>query len=508
MSKSKRRILILEFFQETNTFNPLKAGIDFFEAKRVAEGNELYNIVKKLPGALHGIIDAVEEAGDEIIPGISLYSGSSGIVQDDVFDLMLQKSAYYLEAAKPLDGVFFSLHGATVTESHPDASGDLIEFVRSKVGPDVVITSSFDLHANITDKVLRNADAVAAYQSYPHVDFYETGYRSASLGLRILDRKPTYTASVIMPVLVPPSGYSSLRSPFKEVIDLGKKLVNEGELLDFSVTAVQPWMDIEVIGSDAIAVAETPEKAKQCADLLANAFFDVKEGCEPEMMSVDEIIDLAEREDTPKPVILADAADSPNGGAVGDSVMEALRLMERDSSLSMAMFVKDPEAVKLAFETGIGNSAVFSIGGKFTPGAEGPLIAEGRVRTLSDGEFRQEGPAGKGFRCRVGKAAVISVGNIDIMVCEKPTASGDPQILRHFGIEPTLYDIVVVKANTSFIIPYSRFAKTLCFADTDGAGAPNLKRLSFKKLPKNFYPFDLVPGYRPEGAKIRREHRQ
>ena len=504
MGENKKRILLLEFFQETNTFNPLPAGIDVFEAKRVAEGKALYDIVKALPGAMHGIIDAVEEAGGEIIPGVSLYAGSAGVVRDEVFDLMLRKTAHYLETAKPYDGVFLSLHGATVTETHPDAAGDLIEYVRKAVGPDVVITSSFDLHANITDKVLKNADAVSAYQSYPHVDFYETGYRSASLGLRILDKKPTYTASVIMPVLIPPSGYSSLRTPFKEVIDLGKQLVKDGKLLDFSVTAVQPWMDIEAIGSDAIAVAETPEDAKKYADLLANAFFDVKDGCWPDMMTVDEIIDLAEKEDTPKPVILADAADSPNGGAVGDSVTEALRLQERGSKLRAAIFVKDPEAVKQAFEVGVGNSAVFTIGGKFTPGAEGPLVGEGRVRTLSDGEFRQEGPAGKGFHCRVGKAAVISIGNIDVMVCEKPTASGDPQIFRHFGIEPTLYDLVVVKANTSFIVPYGKFAKVLCFADTPGAGAPNLRRLTFRNLPKNIYPFDLDPAYRPEKAKIRR----
>ena len=504
MGESKKRILILEFFQETNTFNPLPAGLEVFQAKRVAEGKELYDTVKALPGAMHGIIDAVEEAGGEIIPGLSLYAGSSGVVKDEVFDLMIRKTDRYLETAKPLDGVFFSLHGATVTESHPDACGDLIEHVRKAVGPDTVVTASFDLHANITDKILKNADAVSAYQSYPHVDFYETGRRSAELGLRILNQKPTHTASVIMPVLIPPSGFSSLRSPFKEVIERGKELVKTGALLDFSVTAVQPWLDIPVIGSDAIAVAENEEAAKKYANELAKLFFDVKDGCWPEMMSVDEIIDLAEREDTPKPVVLADAADSPNGGAVGDSVTEALRLFERGSRLRAGLFVRDEETVKKAFEVGVGNTAFFEIGGKLTPGVEGPLRAEGRVRSLSDGEFRQEGPAGKGFFCRVGKAAVISVGNMDIMVCEHPTASGDPQILRHFGIEPTLLDLVVVKANTSFLVPYGKFAGTICFADTPGAGAPNLRRLKFEKLPKNFYPFDLDPAYQPEDAKIRR----
>ncbi|MBR5738683.1 MAG: M81 family metallopeptidase [Lachnospiraceae bacterium] len=502
--KSKARILVLEFSQESNTFNPIPAGIETFRADRVNEGKTLYDAVKKLRNALHGIIDAVEAAGGEVIMGPSISAGSSGVVTDEVFDLMRRKTEQYFTAEGPFDGVFFSMHGATVAESHHDACGDLLEFARSLAGPGTVLTASFDLHANLTDKVLSNADAVSTYQTYPHLDFYETGRRSAELGLRILAGKPTYTASVLMPLLIPPSGYTSLKSPFKEVIDYGKDLIQNGVLLDFSVTAVQPWLDIEKIASAAVAVADNEETAKHCAEELAKRFFKVKDECWPVMMSVDEIIDLAEKEDTPKPVVLADAADSPNGGAVGDSVTEALRIYERGSAIRAGLFVKDPEAVKQAFEVGVGNRAVFEIGGKFTPGADGPLRAEGLVKTLSDGEFMMEGPAGRGAVRWVGKAAVIRIGNMDIMVCERPVSSGDPQLFRHFGIEPTLLDLIVVKANTSFLVPYGKFAGTICYADTPGAGAPNLRRLVFKNLPKNFYPFDLDPEYRPEAARIRR----
>ena len=132
----------------------------------------------------------------------------------------------------------------------------------------------------------------------------------------------------------------------------------------------------------------------------------------------------------------------------------------------------------------------------------GPLKAVGRVSSLHDGSFRQEGPAGRGFPCNVGMSAVISFGNIDIMVCEEPGASGDPQILRHFGIEPKLYDLIVVKANTSFKVPYSAFADDFCYADTPGAGASNLEYFDWKNLPKGFYPFDLPEDYELKKARI------
>ena len=84
---------------------------------------------------------------------------------------------------------------------------------------------------------------------------------------------------------------------------------------------------------------------------------------------------------------------------------------------------------------------------------------------------------------------MIRFGNLDILVCRAGASSGDPQLLRHFGIEPTLCDLVVVKANTSFLEPYSRFTDLIYYADTPGAGASNLKLLSWEKIPQNMYPF-------------------
>jgi microcystin degradation protein MlrC len=151
---------------------------------------------------------------------------------------------------------------------------------------------------------------------------------------------------------------------------------------------------------------------------------------------------------------------------------------------------------------GVGNTAEFEIGSKFTPGMPAPMKAEAKVVSLHDGFFRQEGPAGRGFPNHIGKTAVVRIGNIDIMLCENPTASGDPQLLRHFGIEPTLYDLIVVKANTSFRVSYGAFAGEIYYADTPGICASNLKFFQWHNLPKKLYPFDLPADYKVEPAKI------
>ena len=499
---TKKRVLVCEFHQETNTFNPFPMGLEGFAALRYAEGQKAYDLCKELPCAFHGMIDAIEEAGGVVIPSISLYGPSGGRVEDSVMELLYQKVKETIEAAGELDAVCASLHGATCTVSEEDACGAFLTYLRELLGEDVEIAASFDLHANVTPTMLEKADIICGYQSYPHVDHYQTGYRAAKLCMRKLRGEPTFLAATTVPMMTPPAGYTSLIEPFKGVIDSGKALIQNGTLLDFTTFNVQPWLDIGTIGSTVVAVAEDAETAKKCADELAEKLYANRDGYWPDLLSVDEIIDRAEANTSGKPVILADPADSPNGGAVGDSVVVAMRLLERGSALRAGMFVKDPEAAHKAFEVGVGNTAEFEIGGKFTPGMPGPLKAEGRVRSLHDGFFRQEGPAGKGFPCDVGKAAVISFGPVDIMVCEEPAASGDPQLLRHFGIEPTLYDLIVVKANTSFRVPYGVFAGEICYADTPGAGASNLKYFEWKNIPKNFYPFDLPADYQLEKAKL------
>lgn len=498
----KKRVLLCEIHEESDTFNPIIYGLDSFASRRYAKGKEAYDICKKLPCTFRGMADAIEEGGAEVIPSISLYGGSGGRIADDVMDLFKSEVKATLDKCGKVDAACVSLHGAMCSETCDDACGELLSYIRELVGRDVPIAASFDLHANVTDKMLGTADILCGYQSYPHVDFYETGYRAASLCMRILRGEPTYLASVDVPILTPPAGYTSLEEPFRGVIERGKDLIRDGKLLDFTVFNVQPWLDVENIRSNVLAIADTEEAAKKYADEIAKLFFDNRDGYMPDLMSIDEVIDLAESEDTKKPVILSDAADSPNGGAVGDSVSVALRMKERGSKISMGMFVVDPEAAAKAFEVGVGGEAWFEVGGKFTPGMPGPFTGMGKVRSLHDGFFRQEGPAGKGFANYCGKTAVVSFGSIDMMICEKPGASGDPQILRHFGIEPKLYDLIVVKANTSFKVAYAPFAGEMCSADTPGAGASNLKSLKWTKLPKGLYPFDLPKDYALAFAKV------
>ena len=499
MIQTKKRVLLFAFHQESNTFNPLILPADeFIRTAGYGEGQPLYNYSKAHKNTLGGMIRAIEEAGAEVVTAFSLHAASGARISDGVLRFACDKLKKYAETSGRIDAVCAALHGATCAETEDDACGALLEYLRSLVGNEIPVAVSCDLHANVTPRMLKNADIVCGFQTYPHVDQYQTGYRAASLLMRKLRGEAVFLAAARVPIMVPPSGYTTLKEPFKGVIDAGKALTEAGTLLDFTVFNVQAWLDIPVIASTAVAVASDPETAKRCADDLAGKLFENRDSYWPDLISVDEIIDRAESPDAAKPVILVDAADSPNSGAVGDSPVAALKVLERGSDIRMGMFIKDPAAVEKAFALGVGGTDIFTVGSAFTPGLPGPLKAKGTVRSLHDGIL----PTGRDTFTQIGKTAVVSFGKIDIVLCERPTASGSQQIMRHFGIEPSFYDLIVVKANTSFRAAYREYEGSFCFADTPGAGAANLKRFEWKNMPKNFYPFDLPENFRLEPAAI------
>lgn len=501
-----KRILVCEFYHETNTFNPELMTLDRFRAIRFVEGPEMISQCRKIDNcSLRGLVDAVEEAGGEVVPSISLFGCSGGRVEDSALEYFLSRLEYYLNKnSGNLDGIFFSLHGATSTESEGDACGVIIERIRKVVGEDILFSVCFDFHANVTERCLQNADIICGYQTYPHLDFYETGHRAGRLGMKKLKGESMVLAAVHLPILTPPSGYATTLEPFKSLIDNGEMFIENGEILDYSIFNVQPWLDISELASSVVVIASTGEAAKRKAESLALQFFEIRAKLCPNLKSVDDIIRAAEDPAQPKPVILADAADSPNGGAIGDSVYPALRVQALHSTVSMALFVKDVQAVSKAFEIGVGNSTEFEIGGKYTPDMPGPFRGLGTVRSLHDGWFTTEGTANFKTKVFIGKSAVVTIENIDFLLCEAPIESGDPQILRHFGIEPVFYDIVVVKANASFRVPYSKIAGSIFCGDTPGVCAANLNRFTWKHIPEGTFPFVPITQQNLSKAKVYR----
>ena len=58
--------------------------------------------------------------------------------------------------------------------------------LRRAVAPHVPIGVALDMHTNLYDAMGQNATVMAGYQTYPHVDMYETGLRAGRAVLALL----------------------------------------------------------------------------------------------------------------------------------------------------------------------------------------------------------------------------------------------------------------------------------------------------------------------------------
>lgn len=492
------RILVSEFHQESNSFSPQPSDLEFWlNGQRVLDADDVRDALAGKPCAMGGIIDVLE--GSPLHPQVfyaySMFCRSGGTARQEVLDHYTERLLKSVADAMPLDGVFFSFHGAMQTDEFDDAEAEVVRRVREVVGQECVIAASTDLHGYISTDLVERVDVICGYQSYPHVDFYETGARAARLGLQaiagqhqIAGHQQPVMAWAAVPMMVSASAYNSHGGAFGELLDDGRRRVAEGELLDFTIYQMQPWLDVAQPHSTVLAVASTEEAAVRHARELAAQLYGRRHAFAPDLQSIDEVVDLAEDPATAKPVILVDSADSGNAGAPGDSMAVADVLLRRSSRLKAATIVNDSAAAARAHELGVGATGSFRIGGSHDPSAV-TVEVEAYVRSLHDGAFVQEGPAGRGMVQTIGQTAVLRVGTLDVVVCEWIAGNGDPQLYRAFGVEPTLYDLIVVKANTSFRAGYGAFAGEICETDTPGAASANVYDLPFRRLPKTIYPW-------------------
>lgn len=385
----RKRVFICEFLQESNSFNPVLATRDDFASSGIYEGNELLQANGSAGETVNGMLKELAERNVEAVGGMRMRAGSGGPVNQSVVDEFVNRNSALLRDALPLDGVLVSLHGATVTPCDDDVCGSVLGIIRQIVGMNVKIAVSFDLHANITTRILKNADFICGYQTYPHLDHYQVGQRAASLLCDCMNGRALYTCCVRLPMMAPAHAYSTGNGKLKTLMERGKALVATNTLVDFSVFQVQPWLDVPEIGSAIVTIAEERDAALEIAHDIAREEFTLRKELQGQALwSIESVVAEAIANGRSKPVVLVDSADSPNAGSCGDCATVLEYLLPYRNILRAAVTVNDAEAVEKAFALGVGTNADFWLGGKLAPLLSEPVAVPGAVvKSLHNGDF-------------------------------------------------------------------------------------------------------------------------
>ncbi len=193
------------------------------------------------------------------------------------------------------------------------------------------------------------------------------------------------------------------------------------------------------------------------------------------------------------PLLLADFADNPAGGAYGDSP-NLLRAM-LDAGLENAAFatLADPAAVAVAQAAGEGARVALTVGGRHTPDTTPPLAIEGRVEHLHDGVFRCDGPMLRGTTMNMGPMAVVRVGGVAVVLASRALAVADPALFRAVGIDPTTLDTIALKSRNHHRAAFEPLAREVMLVDAGGIATMRLDTIDYRKLRRPLWPLDPMP---------------
>lgn len=491
------KIIVGGFHQETNSFNPVITTKESFDRNTV-EGEALLSMCNHF-SSMGGILTELSSMNVKIVPSIMKYAHSGGPVRWDVIQHTADFIVKTVIKNPDVNGVFLMMHGATQSPNCDDCCGYIIERIREALGPDGVIAIALDLHANVTSKMLDNADVLCAYRQYPHTDMVQTGVRAAKLGLECIE-KPMKTVCTEIPMLLPANIYTTMEGPVKETMDYAREKQQKMGIKDFSICIVQPWLDVSECATTVLAVDDDVEKASAFVKDLSYSVFDLRKKVTTLLHTMDESLKIAANNTQPGPCVIADSADSVNAGATGDNAGVLKCILQAYPTLHAAIAIEDALAASKAHELGVGKQEVFNIGGTKDP-ASCKVESKAYVRTLHDGRLTFESDVMKGAQLSIGKCAVLSIGSVDVLVCEHLIASSDPQLYRCVGLEPRFYDVISVKACTSFRAAYKHFAAKILDTNTSGVASAELLKLPFVRIPRPLFPFDNINEFVP-GEKV------
>ena len=484
------RILVGGFHLESNSFSAKRAEREEFSLIGPDELLEKYS--GKQNKNIKGIIDAITDAGGEVVPSWFMSRYSGGLVGRQTIMEITDRIAADYALNQPIDAIFLDLHGGDAMVGGESGSAYILKTLREYCGDKTVIVNTTDMHADITDEMTANSNMVAGYHTYPHTDYYATGYRAAALGMRLLKGEELYQARVRIPMIIPAEGYNSNTGCFAELTRQCEKWQEEGKFVDFTISQMQPWLDVKDAGGAVLVVDKDKDNAAYYAKLIAHKLFDLRKEMDIRLYSVAEIEDAALQNDTGVPVILVDSADSPNAGSAADSAYVLEQLIASGKNVRSALLVTDAAAAAHAFEVGIGNEGEFTLGGRLEPRFHKPFTCKGYVRSLHDGKCLMVLKK-QNTMPPTGPTAVIQVGNVDVIVTSRPGSKCyDPRHYRQCGLEPLDYQLIMVKSANQYKVGFDVVSTLGYPADTPGPASANLAAMPFENIPRPFYPMDDI----------------
>ena len=494
------RIALGNIFTESNDLAGNKTTLADFERTELRRGAE---ILEADDGVVGGALSVLRTGDVEIVPTLVASAYPGGILTADCYLTLKNELLERLRAALPVDGVIAPMHGAAAVERTDDLDGDLdgdlLEAIRQVIGPDIPLVATLDLHAHVTEKMVRSANALLAWETYPHRDSFSTGARGARMLLDILDGKirPAMALAKV-PVLVGAiHGKTEPPGPFADVMQFAKSLEERAEVASTSAFLVHAQLDLPDMGGGGLVITNgDPDLARQLAVEIAERYWERRFDLETTGLQPADAIAAGRKIDGP--VLLIETADCVGGGAAGDSVATLRALLQADPPAPALAMVVDPEAAAACCGAGVNGELTLKLGHKVDTRWGQPIEVTGRVSMLTEGRFVYSGGIWGGQHGVMGPSAKFVSGLVEILIATHPTYDWADEQYRSMGMDPSGAKFIVVKNPMNYRVAYEGRYKEAFVLDTPGPTTAVLSSVDLPNWHRPYFPKDRdIPGLTP-----------
>jgi len=472
------RIAIAGLAIESSTFSPALTAEEAFHARY---GNDILSYYPFLSE------DSILRKQAVWLPAIIGHSLPGGAVTREAYESLVNQTLDLLKKSGPYDGLFFDIHGAMSVVGLEDPEGDFITRIRKTIGKKPVISTSMDLHGNVSWRLAENTDLITCYRMAPHEDAMDTKRRAVA---NLLDRiksgkgKPAYKAWIPVPVLLPGEKTSTRIEPGKSIYQAVAPAADQEGIIDAAIWVGYAWADecrnhaaIMVTGDDKETVTHTAEQ-------LAQRFWDARYEFSfvAPTGSLNECLDKAIASNK-HPFFISDTGDNPTAGGAGDVTWTLTQILARpefkskDGPSLIYASLPGPDLVRVAIASGVGGHVDAFAGAKIDARYAPPVRITGTVEAIEHGDKDAE------------TEVVVRVGSVHVIVTKKRKPYHKEKDFTRLVLQPREADIVVVKIGYLEPELYNMRADWI-MALTPGGVDQNLERLKYHRILRPMFPLD------------------
>jgi microcystin degradation protein MlrC len=502
---AKRRVGIVAFLHESNTFLNQPTLLKHFEQNILLSGDDVLNAFRGSNHEVGGFIEAIERTpGFEAVGVFAARAVPYGTIAAECWSVLMQQlqaavTAQWNLSPEPIDGWLVAPHGATVAENALDADGDWLSRLRSWVGRDARIVGTLDLHANVSSVMIDACDALFAYKTNPHLDQRERGQFAAEILIRTLHGELLPKTQLIpLPMVINIERQATREAQALRLHDAARRwLQRESALIDVSFVYGFPYADVAEMGASVLAVTNNDEAlAYRVAMDLAKQWWEDRDSFRNHGVSISNAVEMCVHADSDACIGLLDMGDNVGGGSPGDGTWLAMELAKHQVSPAL-VWLFDPGSVEQASALGVGQIGHFQLGGKTDPLHGPPLEGEFEVVWIGAGVFEESQPRHGGYsHFDQGQTCILrgTVGNVrgwTVMIASQRVAPVSSAQWTTFGIDPIAYRAIVIKGVHAPVAAYEPICTKLVRVNTPGVTSADETTFDYQRRRIPLYPFEI-----------------